>query len=795
MELGSALANSEMQQQAQMQQGSGTAAKIGTKENTQTVLSSNFTFPEGTPYGDSVESEIPNQGESNLAPLHEFFTRPKKVKTLVIGSSWPPVNFDPVLDYFSDSVVKAKIRNFSYIRFKLHLRLVINASQFLYGKYLVVWKPLNANFSEIALVGASDIELARHYSTYPIKGYFHPGQRDAVELEVPFMWKTPYFNISQLYDGTLGTFQVIPINPLTKASTTAPNSFEVSVFAWFTDVDLNVPTSEELYPTGYTDETDSSNAKGFISSKASAIAGLATGFSKLPIIGSYAKAVEIGAKAVGGVAKLFGFSAPVNITTPTLLVKKLCGNFATTIGLVTATPLSLDPKCELTIDSSSFGWTGEDEMLFEYIARREMFLTSALWSSTGGQFLAPYTDVIAAVKVNPQQYAVTTYTKYNPIGYAMLTFDYWKATIVFRIEVVASNYHNGSLLIQYEPNVNQQLVPSMETNVVQTYVLDISETRTHEIRIEYVSNTPFKRVRDFAISDASSFTPMSSSDSTYTIVSDPTYDLGMLVISQLNTLTAPDSTVPAYVNVYQHVEDVILAQPNDSFQTIALDWAVPTSHTTFLESSQSDTEMLSYFGETIPSIRTLMKRDCATAVYKTDNNGFLYYRCPLYGFNKRSASYSINGFDTKSYNTYQNFFALMYKVQRGSMRHKTILDTKRTGIFGTARTDDITVTLPVTSPDTGIIPGYMIGGLGIDISDTATRKCVDVQIPYYNNAKFDEIYGASTIDDNNSDSTIGSVTVFTNKDTGSINAYQYLSTGEDYMAACLLAAPLLSVPI
>jgi hypothetical protein len=134
----------------------------------------------------------------------------------------------------------------------------------------------------------------------------------------------------------------------------------VTCYAWATDVELAGLTS------GLVLQGDEYDKAGPISGPATAIASVASKLTDTPIIGSLARATEIGARAVGGIASLFGYSNPPVLNDVMPYQPKAFHSFAAVETGVPMDKLTLDPKNEITVDKSVTGAKPDDELVISH---------------------------------------------------------------------------------------------------------------------------------------------------------------------------------------------------------------------------------------------------------------------------------------------------------------------------------------------------------------------------------------------------------------------------------------------
>ena len=91
-------------------------------------------------------------------------------------------------------------------------------------------------------------------------------------------------------------------------------------------------------------------------------------FKDIPAIGPYALATHMVASTVESVAKVFGYSKPVNLHNYEPIRPHYVGRVACTNDVDNCEKLTCDSKQELTIDSRTVGLSGRDELSLKYIA-------------------------------------------------------------------------------------------------------------------------------------------------------------------------------------------------------------------------------------------------------------------------------------------------------------------------------------------------------------------------------------------------------------------------------------------
>jgi len=718
--------------------------------------------------------------ETDDAPLAGFLSRPVSIYT---GTWTTYTNFltkiDPWILWQSDSRVVHKLSNFQYANFDMRIRVVLNGTPFHYGKLMVVYIPYGMtntvakdayDLLGYASSGAREAGL-QYFSTYP-HGFIDPSMSNTLEMDLPFTWHNNAISLNGTAANakeSLGQLFLVDLNQLRIATPSASAALNLQIFAWTTKFHMSTPT--EFVPTSKMSTKDEFPS-GPVSTVASSVAKAAGMLSRVPIIGPFARASQIGAGAVGDIAKLFGFSSPPGVDYPEPAQLQLASSLALTTGLSSASCLSLDPKQEVNIDPRSVGLGAHDDMAFANIVGREQWIAKSLWKSATGPFtndpnVAP---VLFTSVVNPTQSRVTavlsgktTVAKTNtPGGQISQMFKYWRGSITYRVEVVCSKMHSGRIKLQFDPYVKNSANVVADTNTTDlnaryTTILDLSERHEVEFTIDYVSRHAYLATRPDLVATFAPSTATSVSNTIATVFR-PESDVGIFVVSVVNELVAPNPTLSAAsptsasvdVNVYfKCSSETEFFQPADYFWPSAV--FEPTSGMKpIVKTSESSEGASAFFGENVVSLRSLLKRKSLIFVGKNDPTAVksgvqelittLFPMYPMW----RPKNSNIR-------NTHESFMAPSFLAKRGSTRWivkplasdstplgyaPTHLSVERGGSL-TPLASYIATPALIDSLNNGQLITYFNYGVnGMALSDLSYRPLLDYQMPYYSNTRF-----------------------------------------------------------
>lgn len=504
--------------------------------------------------------------------------------------------FDPWTLFLSDTRVRKKIDNFLYLNCKLRLEFRINCSPFLYGGMRVSYRPFLLTPDNI--LSNSTIGLSQRPGFW-----IFPQDNATYKMDLPFFWHRDNVYLSSAAEiANLGLVTLKEVSQLISANGAVSSGVTISVFAHAEDVHLSAPT------TSLALQSKDEYGNGPISAPATALAKAMGYFTRVPFIGPYAKATEIGANATSAIARIFGFTNTPVIEDVKPFKNMPFGHMASAHGSEPVTKLTLDPKAELTIDSRTTGLDGKDEMTIPSIVMRESYFTSFSWTT------ADATDTLKLnCAVTPsywQSTAATQVTNYEftPMGHVSEMFNNWRGDVEFRFKVVCSKFHRGRLRFTWDPiGPLATTSGSQTTNVAYTKIVDIGENTEISIRVPYLQARQFLQTRT---AGANSVVPFQTSGfSNFTSPTTiPTQFNGQLTVRVMTALSAPIDTSSVSVLCFiRGCENLEFANPrsvsdNFSYYTVqSSDEIVP------INSTNPKSNLICY-GESFNSLRSVLRR-------------------------------------------------------------------------------------------------------------------------------------------------------------------------------------------
>lgn len=612
------------------------------------------------------------------ASLSEYLSRPVRINSVNLLTT-DPVDLiftdNPWQEYFSSPAIRKKLDNYAFIRARLKVKVVINASPFYYGALRLVYTPLpnfhpdgivnNANFQQIPISQKPGL-------------WIYPQDNAGGEMELPFFWPKNFLTVSNNQEFIdMGRLQLYNFVPLRSANGAVGQGISIQLYAWAEDVVLAGPTTA-LALQGRGEKTE--YGQGPVSGPATTIAKMAAHFKKVPVIGKFATATEMGATAAAGIAQLFGFTNVPVIDPPAPMRQAPYPQIASSSIGYPVEKLTVDPKNELSIDGSVVGHTSEDELSVLSLVTRQSFLTTTTWTTT-----TPVDTPLFTSLVTPSMFRRSTPNGdlyMTPMDMVARLFTNWRGDIIFTFKIAASKYHKGRLRISYDPGSADVQTVGDTGPFVHNQVIDIGEQTTVDVRIPYQQALAWLYTQQ-GITLAEQFT----TSGTPSLVYDDKFHNGVLSVKVLTLLSAPVAT--------SSVSIIVMVRAADNFE-VANPSIPPVGLSPFsLQGTAEEmgqevpmgpcddnihmTRSRVYMGENVRSLRHLLRRvnlvDVTTIV--SPNTGLTTWTFPKYppwyGYDPNGISTARNVGGTAnvpfnwSHNTPYSVLAPCFIAQRGSV--------------------------------------------------------------------------------------------------------------------------------
>jgi len=271
--------------------------------------------------------------------------------------------------------------------------------------------------------------------------------------------------------------------------------------------------------------------------------------------GNFGKGLRSGQGIIDNLGELFGFDYPNRPLAPENTIKNV-ETLANARGATRSERLALDPVSGHVADREET--TTSDEMDVNTIIKMPMLIYQSTFASTAApQSILYYVPVTPSLAANIGNYQTQETRQPTYLAYLSRFFCFWRGSIQFEFEFVATRFHSGKLLVGFIPNFNPAgLTYQAISTATPSAVIDIQQTSKVSFVVPFQSTTPLK------VTD---------------LVADSVEEqiLGYLVVAVQNQLTHASNVAPEIdINLYVRAgEDFTFLVPKHP----RLDYAYPAA--------------------------------------------------------------------------------------------------------------------------------------------------------------------------------------------------------------------------
>lgn len=704
----------------------------------------------------------------NALSVYGFLRRPIQIAAQSLSlNSDIDLAFNVWNLFLGNPGVRAKLRNFAFMRCDLKVKVTISGTPFHYGKLLVSYQPFPAVNQNLVFAPGRRNARNRYLSQAYGARTIDVRENMPFELTIPYVSPLP---VGRLYNdattaiGTatvfndfddLGELYITTINQIKAVNTTATNVF-IYVYVYADNVQLHGATG-----TVSTIQTESDEREvGPVERTTTALMPVSKALETVPIIGPFARASSIALGALNKVSAMFGWSYPVLIDKPMRMRHEAYQNGAQVIGVDTGKRITLDPKQELSVDPRIVG-VNEDEMSISSLCKIESLLdtfnwapgnlplNTILWSAA----VTPRASIVDVLGTAPNQYIATVPTT---LGFCATPFHYWRGKIIYRFEIVASNFHRGKLMFYYEPNIRQNTLINSALNMNKQHVkiIDIQETQV----VEFCVDWNFARNWCENLPDSN----INTSVGAQFVNNAPKFETcnGVICVTPFTALQSPDGSTIA-INVYVHSPDMAFNRMTSANYPVSIQ-PYTQSLEVYTESSEkwlsnkdstcmdiapsimrTDNISMLHFGEQPTSFRSLLKRfqQGLSLVSSVLGSIYITYTGTIYPSNTYGDTIPAGGgFGSQQVRTLYNYVRFAYLAQRGGIRKRVRL------IRHAANPDDLRINIDLLSDTSSTINASIVTGgttsfPPVRMEGTVTfmssvNNGYEFEVPFYSNNLF-----------------------------------------------------------
>lgn len=564
------------------------SVELNTDAPTQGV-SDAFFVEEGAPLvGGPLTGSMPVVNDAS--EVQRFLQRPILLASYIWTiASLPYLTLDPWTLFLGDSRVREKISYFSRLRGRLILRANVSGTPYHFGSVRFCYRPHPGvstvgdpvwNFA-VATESSDVYNNLKIVSSQLVGTYLNPCYVTSAEISAPYIHFIPGISLGDVNLANIGDLCLFGFVPLAHANG-GTNPVTIDLFAHMVDVTLDVPTAQPM---------------GFTISEAKA------GVSR--ILSATSRATSLAGEWVPRLltaAAMFGFSRPLTheVPTPMRIAPFALSNYDSPD---TCEVLALSASAEHTLGGQELSCGGEDEMMLSRLASKPAYITSCQWSSTSSRGTFLFGSIVTPQQVNvsnyqkppatnpPATFALVRQITQTPCAFAASFARFWKCTMVYKITVVASPFHQGRLRVYtdprayYVPTPSGPTAPPIQYNVVNSTILNLSETHEVSLEIPWVNTFDMLPLQDMFLSNT--FVDSASFGIRVNAVANSPVHIcnGIIVCEVLSKLTAPVDGSSVYLIVEVSAKDMVLYSPsmqkNSSGDTYVVE-STSTPYTPFL---------------------------------------------------------------------------------------------------------------------------------------------------------------------------------------------------------------------
>jgi len=725
-----------------------------------------------------------------------FLARPIQVASVVLGQG---ASFDLKYDiwdiFTSNPSIRAKLRNFAFMKCDLGVKIAVSGTPFHAGRLLVSYQPFPDVNETLGGFGITHRTARLKYlSQAPGARTIDVRSNKPLDIVCPYVSPKPIGRLFNTATGVisaaspfedfaeLGSLYVSSINNITACSTN-PSDVYMQIYLYAKNISLHGSTGTQM---SITTESDECNV-GPLERMSSGAVKISNLLSSIPMIKPYSTISSIAFGAMRDVAAMFGWSYPTLVSVPTRIRPDPFQNGAQVVGVDTGKRVTIDPKQELAMEIGAFANDGDD-LVISSIAKRESLFDTFPWEPTDDPLLSSLWRTVVSPRAQKCEVIEGAYyANPTPLAFAATPFGYWRGDLIFRIEVVCSAFHRGKIMFVFEPNITQFNLIGAATSLNKQYVriVDIQETQDFEFCVEWNMS------RSWAANLTNEEVRTSVGEHYVFDANMPNTCNGILYVVPFTRLQSPDDN-GVEINVYVRSDKVIFNRMTNAL--------MPTSHGYVTESEITPVETTCMsiskevlpmegiagdcFGEQPVSFRSLLKRFMNSYYYNVEGDSTYWHKFTVPTFpapNSEATLYS--------------YLKWAYLCQRGALRRRIRVVTKNEvsspldARVLVSNENDVSVSVSTVTYTSTVFPSLKVDGTVQFLS--SVNGGYEFEIPFYTNNLFAWACNSDPFLSiyNMNPSALRTYTInYESSTLAQLNLYEMFAAGEDFNFARWLGA-------
>lgn len=708
------------------------------QETNTTYFEQRAVFDETTFPGSSLS--MPSGIEAEMAESHWLarsqLSKPTQISqvqwttTQAPGTNITTFTFPEVLTSI-DSVIRRTLQMYAFYKMSPVFRFQLNATQFHQGQLIISFDPFRQAISDNYVISSTNTTTPiynRFYATGLPNVKIMASESDPVELKIPYIHPKNFLSSNSQNSSTyniLGEIRVTVLNQLQVAEGTTP-SLTLTTWVYAQDASVHVPI--QFHDLSVQPTSLISTIKSGISHGSNLIGNFATG--------NFGKGLRNGQGLIDDLGELFGFDYPNRPLGPENTIKNV-ESLANARGATRSERLALDPVSGHPVDVEET--TTMEEMNISRIIQMPMLLNQTSFPSTASpQQILYYIPVSPLLSAAAGNYNGRPITQPSYLAYLAQFFCFWRGSIQFEFEFIATRFHSGKLLVGFIPNDNPEgLTYQAISTSTPSAVIDIQQTSKVTFSVPFQSTTALKYINQL----------------------DDNFDetiLGYLVVAVQNQLTHASNVAPAIdINLYVRAGDdfsyLVPKAPDIEFRIEPAPAAEPTSDVTFqtsrtgqedsstpavLSHGQSSIKPKPRFGETYGLIDCIRRfnpmldplSDSAITLPGTGEGRYTFMSVHPVLFSQAKQYIQSTDYDFVSLPSYLSLIGRLFSAWSGSLRYKFVTTSPRTS----------NQSLSIYHIPDAAVRNLSAGGSITDYSgyaaaqtDLAQNTSLEIEVPFY----------------------------------------------------------------
>lgn len=410
-----------------------------------------------------------------------------------------------------------KIQGFNLVRGTAVVRIIINASPFQQGKFLLHFLPCATEFthSDASYVGMHNVNLTTKTQQPSVT---FDCRESGAELRIPYITPSDFYAVKEGYYDW-GSYYLSILAPL-KTGAAGQTTIDYRIYLWFEDFEFAAPvvpqslSASRRFSSKQIPRAKEGEAQDMFDNPMSTALSLApkvaASFLDIPVLSSLVKPATWVANAASGLASAFGWAKPQIDSSVTRVSRNYNPNSANANGADASLCLGiLDDNAVTTYESGSF--TNQDEMSFEFLKRIPAYVGTLTWTTSQ----AEGTSLLSAA-IGPAFVGINTNTTHAghtavwttgpPIFHLCNNFAYWRGSITLTIKIAKTDFHTGRLQVTFTPVTQFTTSPTPTTSILsRRHIIDIrtgSEITLHlpfEVFTKYLDTSSYSGYLDIQV--------------------------------------------------------------------------------------------------------------------------------------------------------------------------------------------------------------------------------------------------------------------------------------------------------